>query len=91
MFETETISTFLVHCWSVKVLDLSVGKPFPTILTKTPPFGFPVEEGFAEVHRSNMTKVLEDGTCLLRDDGKIIKPEGYSPPDLKSILNNNQK
>lgn len=54
-------------------------------------FGFPVEEGFAEVHRSNMTKVLEDGTCLLRDDGKIIKPEGYSPPDLKSILNNNQK
>ena len=49
-------------------------------------FGFPVEDGFKEVHRSNMSKILPDGTCLRDDNGKILKPEGYSPPDLKTVL-----
>lgn len=43
--------------------------------------GFDLEGAFAEVHRSNMTK-LTDGRLLTRPDGKILKPPSYSPPEL---------
>jgi predicted HAD superfamily Cof-like phosphohydrolase len=42
--------------------------------------------GFLEVHRSNMTKVQEDGTILRDNNGKVSKPPGYRPPDLERIL-----
>lgn len=40
-----------------------------------------------EVIRSNLSKV--DGTLgpkKLRDDGKVLKPEGWTPPDIKGVL-----
>jgi predicted HAD superfamily Cof-like phosphohydrolase len=43
-------------------------------------------EGFIEVHRSNMTKLGADGKPILREDGKILKPESYEKPDLDSVL-----
>ncbi len=47
----------------------------------------PVAEAlFAEVHRSNMSKVGPDGRPVLRADGKVLKPPHYSPPDLTRIL-----
>lgn len=49
-------------------------------------YGIPLDEVFAEVHRSNMTKVEADGKVRRRDDGKILKPESYEPPDIKSII-----
>lgn len=36
---------------------------------------------FAQVHRANMDKRLPDGTFLQRDDGKVLKPEGWKPRD----------
>ena len=41
---------------------------------------------FDEVHASNMTKFDEDGNPIFRADGKIMKPEGYRPPNLEPIL-----
>jgi predicted HAD superfamily Cof-like phosphohydrolase len=38
-----------------------------------------------EVHRSNLTKIV-DGKLLKNDDGKVVKQEGYKPPNLKSII-----
>jgi len=38
-----------------------------------------------EVHRSNMTK-LHDGKVVKNAAGKVVKPETYSPPDIKRIL-----
>ncbi len=49
-------------------------------------FGFPIAEGLREVHRSNMSKLDEKGKPVLREDGKVLKGKNYSPPDLKSIL-----
>jgi len=49
-------------------------------------FGIDLDACFAEVHRSNMTKLGPDGRAIKREDGKIMKPESYSPPDLESIL-----
>jgi predicted HAD superfamily Cof-like phosphohydrolase len=44
-----------------------------------------IEAIFDEIHRSNMTKVV-GGKVIRRDDGKILKPEGYEKPNLKPIL-----
>lgn len=49
-------------------------------------YGFPIAEGLREVHRSNMSKLGEDGKPILREDGKVLKGENYSPPNLKKIL-----
>lgn len=44
-----------------------------------------VDDAFIEIHRSNMAKLV-DGRVLKRDDGKVIKPEDWSPPDLVQFL-----
>jgi predicted HAD superfamily Cof-like phosphohydrolase len=49
-------------------------------------YGIPLDEVYNEVHRSNMAKLV-DGKVLRRDDGKIIKPEGWTSPDIADILN----
>lgn len=41
---------------------------------------------FDEVHRSNMSKLGPDGRPLRREDGKVLKPASFSPPDLTRIL-----
>ena len=46
------------------------------------------QPAFDEVQRSNMSKLTKEGTVLYREDGKILKSDQYSPPDLKSILDN---
>ncbi len=49
-------------------------------------FGIPLDECFAEVQRSNMSKLDDNGNPIVRDDGKILKGPNYSPPDLRSII-----
>lgn len=44
------------------------------------------DEIFAEVHRSNMSKLGIDGKPIYRADGKIMKPDGWEPPDLRRFL-----
>lgn len=46
-------------------------------------YGILLEPVFAEVQRSNMTK--KNGPK--REDGKQLKPDSYSPPDITSIIN----
>ena len=43
-------------------------------------------DAFDEVHRSNMSKLDENGEPIFREDGKIMKSHLFSEPDLKSIL-----
>ena len=45
-----------------------------------------LEACFDEVHRSNMSKLGNDGYPIMREDGKVMKGENYTRPDLKSIL-----
>lgn len=45
-----------------------------------------IPEAFNRVHSNNMTKVV-DGKVLRREDGKIIKPEGYVSVDLSDMIN----
>ena len=45
-----------------------------------------LEEGFKEVHRSNMTKLDADGKPIYREDGKVKKSELFEEPKLEAIL-----
>lgn len=48
-------------------------------------YGIPLDRVFEEVHRSNMEKLV-DGKPVRRADGKILKPEGWKPPNIKTVL-----
>jgi len=48
-------------------------------------YGIPLDRIFGEVHRSNMAKLV-DGKVIRRSDGKVQKPEGWTPPNIKNIL-----
>ena len=46
-------------------------------------FGIDLDKCFDEVHRSNMSKLSEDGKPIYNEYGKVMKGPNYSPPDLK--------
>ena len=52
--------------------------------------GLPLEALWNEVQRSNMAKAVEqpDGTfkVIKRADRKVLKPEGWTPPDIAGVL-----
>jgi len=45
-----------------------------------------IVEVFEEIHRSNMSKLDENGKPIYREDGKIMKSEMYFLPDIKGVL-----
>ena len=49
-------------------------------------FGIDLDECYWEVHRSNMSKLGEDGKPIYREDGKVLKGPDYFHPNLKDIL-----
>ena len=52
----------------------------------------PQQDVWNEVARSNLAKIDDEtGKVLKRADGKVLKPEGWTPPDIKSILDNNKE
>jgi predicted HAD superfamily Cof-like phosphohydrolase len=52
--------------------------------------GFDGEGGWKEVMRSNFDKIdKETGMVRKREDGKVLKPVGWSAPDLRSFVKKN--
>jgi len=50
------------------------------------------EPAFAEVQRSNMSKLGEDGKPIRREsDGKVMKGPNYSAPDLTQFFDEKEK
>lgn len=49
-------------------------------------YGIPIDDCFAEVHRSNMSKLDQDGNPIFRNDGKILKSVLYEPADIKKVF-----
>lgn len=48
-------------------------------------FGIDIDRAFDEVHKSNMSKLGEDGKPVYREDGKVLKGPNYQPPKLDWI------
>ena len=47
---------------------------------------FNVDGAWAEVARSNLDKISENGKVIKREDGKILKPAGWRPPNLTNFV-----
>jgi predicted HAD superfamily Cof-like phosphohydrolase len=50
-------------------------------------FGIPLDRVWDEVQRSNMAKADPlTGKAIKREDGKVLKPSGWTPPDIAGCL-----
>ena len=49
-------------------------------------FGLPIDEVFERVHRSNMSKLDDNGKPIYREDGKVLKGPNYKKPDLADLF-----
>jgi len=45
-----------------------------------------MEDMWDLVHRNNMNKLWQDGKVHKREDGKVIKPEGFEKVELKTLF-----
>ena len=56
------------------------------VLGMTVTHGIPFDEVFAEVQKTNMAKFPGGKVVRRPSDSKIMKPPGWKPPDIKSII-----
>lgn len=49
-------------------------------------FDLPLQVAFIRVHKSNMSKLGEDGKPVYREDGKVLKGPNYQPVDLEDLV-----
>lgn len=49
--------------------------------------GFDMDGAWKEVMKTNFAKIGNDGKVAKREDGKVMKPEGWVPPDLTKFVN----
>ena len=45
-----------------------------------------LDEASDRVHKSNMSKLDEDGNPIFRKDGKVLKGPNYAPPNLEDLV-----
>ena len=45
-----------------------------------------LDEAMRRVHKSNMSKLGEDGKPIYRGDGKVLKGPNYTPPQLGDLI-----
>lgn len=53
--------------------------------------GVDLDDIIDEVHAANMRKLDDKGNPILRDDGKILKPNGWEGPDIAGRLKRQEK
>lgn len=47
--------------------------------------GIPQQKVWDEVNASNLSKTV-DGKLMVREDGKVLKPDTFFPPNIKKII-----
>jgi NTP pyrophosphatase (non-canonical NTP hydrolase) len=48
-------------------------------------FAIDLDVALEEIHRAAMSK-LDPATMVVREDGKILKPKGFEPPDMSAAI-----
>ena len=48
--------------------------------------GWFLDEALDRVHKSNLSKLDEEGNPIYRDDGKVLKGPNYKPPTLEDLF-----
>lgn len=44
------------------------------------------QDVFDAIHKANMDKVGVDGKVIKNSDGKVLKPDGWKPADIKAVI-----
>jgi len=76
LFDAKILSISEIDDYIVSLIEY--GLKFVDIVT--------LQDCWDEVKRSNMSKISENGKVLKNEFGKVVKPETFSPADIKSIL-----
>lgn len=82
--ETDVVPTAEDGEWELTMIDA-----YEAVDLAVVQFGFNpnvMTEAFYRVHRSNMSKLGEDGKPIRREDGKIMKGPNYQPPVLTDLV-----
>lgn len=48
--------------------------------------GWDLDEALDRVHKSNLSKLGENGMPIYREDGKVLKGPNYQPPNLTDLV-----
>jgi len=48
--------------------------------------GIPLDRVFEEIHESNMSKLMPDGSVRRRDDGKVLPGPNFFLPNLRKVI-----
>lgn len=70
----------------VAVAD-SLGDLLYVVIGAALEYGIPINLVVEEIHKSNMTKLDENGKPIYRSDGKVMKGPNYFPPNIGAIIN----
>lgn len=79
--ETSELVSAIIHKDIEQVAD-AVGDLLYVVYGLSTAYGIDIRPVFDEIHKANMAK--EGGGN--REDGKILKPEGWKAPDIKAVL-----
>lgn len=66
-------------------VELGLNSLMADVIDTASDLGLPLLDAFHEVHRSNMAKLV-DGVVLKFASGKVMKPPGWTAPDLRAVL-----
>lgn len=69
----------------IEIAD-AIGDMLYVIYGTADQYGLDADAIFAEVHRSNMSKLGEDGKPIYREDGKVLKDPGFEQPKLRKVI-----
>jgi predicted HAD superfamily Cof-like phosphohydrolase len=85
--EAEELNQAIINKDKVEMLDALIDMLVVTI-GAIHSLGADGEGAWNEVMRTNFAKIdPKTGKVRKREDGKVLKPEGWSPPNLKLYLN----
>jgi predicted HAD superfamily Cof-like phosphohydrolase len=86
----EEVNTELVAAMAAKSLpDIAdaIADSIYVLVGTTLEYGIPLDRVWAAVQAANMAKVDPvTGLVRKRADGKILKPDGWQPPDIAGVL-----
>jgi predicted HAD superfamily Cof-like phosphohydrolase len=84
--ETKELTDALANNDKVEMLDALIDM-IVVIIGAMHSAGFDAEGAWNEVMRTNFAKIdPATGTVNKREDGKVLKPEGWQPPNLTPFL-----
>lgn len=84
----EELDEYLVATVNGDIVEIAdaLGDLLYVVLGSAVEHGLDLEPILGEIHRSNMSKLGEDGKPVLREDGKILKGPRFFLPNLTRVV-----